>query len=323
MVHANPRAQRASGFTLIELLVVIAIIAILAAILFPVFAQARDKARGASCLSNTKQLGLAAIMYLEDYDELYPISAGAYPGLGWLTDYYLGTPANWRPNSSQNRINAYGGAWANVIQPYIKNWGIYTCPSGQLYQVGGSWAADYADPVAPPQNTSYQYNGLLHAYPEAGVHLVTEVPLFWEGDGKATLQGATTNNPALVCADPTQPCTFVPSSDTCDGSINGQTSEMFLSSGTMWIHSNGANFVLADGHAKWRRLGGTFTTGNYSFQNPPANPAFTDCHVDPGLGYDQNGFSWYYWTQDGPQDQQWICHPYLFRPDYEPTDLCM
>lgn len=64
--------QSRSGFTLIELLVVIAIIAILAAILFPVFAQAREKARSASCLSNTKQLGLGLVMYVQDYDETFP-----------------------------------------------------------------------------------------------------------------------------------------------------------------------------------------------------------------------------------------------------------
>lgn len=64
--------SRAKGFTLIELLVVIAIIAILAAILFPVFAQAREKARAASCLSNCKQLGTAAMMYSQDWDEKFP-----------------------------------------------------------------------------------------------------------------------------------------------------------------------------------------------------------------------------------------------------------
>ncbi|HEY3298451.1 MAG TPA: prepilin-type N-terminal cleavage/methylation domain-containing protein, partial [Armatimonadota bacterium] len=66
--------KRNSGFTLIELLVVIAIIAILAAILFPVFAQAREKARSASCLSNEKQIGLGLMMYMQDYDETYPMA---------------------------------------------------------------------------------------------------------------------------------------------------------------------------------------------------------------------------------------------------------
>src|SRR5258708_12714556 len=70
------------GFTLIELLVVIAIIAILAAILFPVFAQARESARKISCLSNCKQMGLAAMMYVQDYDEMYPCNSWDTPVIG-------------------------------------------------------------------------------------------------------------------------------------------------------------------------------------------------------------------------------------------------
>ena len=73
MSDSTYRSAKRSAFTLIELLVVIAIIAILAAILFPVFAQAREKARSASCLSNVKQIGLGAMMYTQDFDEAYPI----------------------------------------------------------------------------------------------------------------------------------------------------------------------------------------------------------------------------------------------------------
>ncbi len=89
------------GFTLIELLVVIAIIAILAAILFPVFARAREKARTASCQSNCKQLGLAFIMYAQDYDETFP----PFVRSNWVWD---------------------------VIGPYIKNTQLFTCPSGKI-----------------------------------------------------------------------------------------------------------------------------------------------------------------------------------------------
>src|SRR5271163_926070 len=92
------------AFTLIELLVVIAIIAILAAILFPVFAQAREKARTISCLSNIKQVNLAFQMYTQDYDEFMVLGNTSY-------------------NNSAN-----AAWWPLLLQPYIKTWDIYRCP---------------------------------------------------------------------------------------------------------------------------------------------------------------------------------------------------
>ncbi|MHB8995633.1 MAG: DUF1559 family PulG-like putative transporter [Armatimonadota bacterium] len=121
--------MRRRGFTLIELLVVIAIIAILAAILFPVFAKAREKARQASCQSNLKQIGLALLQYVQDYDERGPIfcsngrvNAGNCGGqLCGMVPYYAaningGSPADGRSAGEQ-------------LFPYVKNTQIFYCPS--------------------------------------------------------------------------------------------------------------------------------------------------------------------------------------------------
>jgi prepilin-type N-terminal cleavage/methylation domain-containing protein/prepilin-type processing-associated H-X9-DG protein len=125
IVHSPHRSNR-SGFTLIELLVVIAIIAILAAILFPVFAQAREKARAISCLSNTKQIGIAIQMYAQDYDESI---------VPWLT---CGVNQGCTPDTLDGRI------WTGKIQPYIKNGGGYgkngQPPPGAM--ACPSWSAD-------------------------------------------------------------------------------------------------------------------------------------------------------------------------------------
>jgi len=96
------------GFTLIELLVVIAIIAILAAILFPVFAKAREKARQSSCLSNMKQLGLAMLQYAQDFDEAFTMYAPT----------------------------TYAYNWDHTLAPYTKNTQVFQCPSANMYSVG-------------------------------------------------------------------------------------------------------------------------------------------------------------------------------------------
>jgi prepilin-type N-terminal cleavage/methylation domain-containing protein/prepilin-type processing-associated H-X9-DG protein len=105
--------KRGRGFALIELLVVIAIIAILAAILFPVFARAREKARQTSCLNNVKQLGLATEMYLQDYDEM------------------------WGGATYNSVITYYDNLWYVILDPYMKNQNILECPS-----TGTHWVED-------------------------------------------------------------------------------------------------------------------------------------------------------------------------------------
>ena len=124
------RSKRlAAGFTLIELLVVIAIIAILAAILFPVFAQARESARVASCISNMKQLGSAWTMYAQDYDETYPLSR-RNDRIGG-TDTYPGPGGDCAHSYSDPAALAKRG-WRALTQPYIKNYGVFSCPSNRF-----------------------------------------------------------------------------------------------------------------------------------------------------------------------------------------------
>lgn len=123
------------GFTLIELLVVIAIIAILAAILFPVFAQARAAARKTACLSNMKQLGTSTLMYSQDYDEtFYPhrFNCGTGGGANQVCAQYLDGAGNRTPES----IKFTGGAenryyWIFMLQPYVKNYQVFVCPNAQ------------------------------------------------------------------------------------------------------------------------------------------------------------------------------------------------
>jgi len=129
-------ASRRRGFTLIELLVVIAIIAILAAILFPVFAKAREKARTTSCLSNIKQLSLSYLMYGSDYDNM-------------CCNVWQGWPRT---------------QWMEVIYPYVKNLQVYNCPnSDQTFMLGLSidddTPGDADRTVAYGLNTSYGSNG--------------------------------------------------------------------------------------------------------------------------------------------------------------------
>ncbi|MCW3099589.1 MAG: prepilin-type N-terminal cleavage/methylation domain [Chthonomonadaceae bacterium] len=236
--HRAPSSQRTQqGFTLIELLVVIAIIAILAAILFPVFAQAREKARGISCLSNTKQLSLGLLQYIQDYDEASP--AGAQIPAGQVC--------------AGGRMPGRG--WAGEIYPYVKNAQVYKCPDD-------STAPDTS--VSPP-NLPCSY-GLNMYFANASIAtlvapsktvLLFEVvgntadvtsPLDWRS---AAANGGDGGGAGYI--DFCIPATGLGKYDTGVMGVPQRFPQAspWTKNANFGRHSNGANFGLADGHSKY------------------------------------------------------------------------
>ncbi|MEJ5253248.1 MAG: DUF1559 domain-containing protein [Armatimonadota bacterium] len=212
------------GFTLIELLVVIAIIAILAAILFPVFAQARDKARATACLSNTKQLALAWHMYVTDYEETLPL-------------YWYGTAI---------------GYWHAVLLPYMKNRGILVCPSASI--VAGS--GEFCDPRVtgvPPESSAWWGSGSY------GYNYYYLGPGFTTPDGSVMTMGAI-DRPAETVAI-TEITKVVNPGSTYPGALwltpvywntcAGPPGSALFGQQIAERHNNGNNVVFCDGHAKW------------------------------------------------------------------------
>ncbi len=229
-----PPAGRGRGFTLIELLVVIAIIAILAAILFPVFAQAREAARKASCSSNLRQIGTAFQMYAQDYDELLPDRR----------DLKLSLPGGYKPWTTWPPSDPRGGWAALVLDPYIKNDGLWSCPSvtGSAMGTAPQVTQGY-DPTRPERVTRYWL--WRFDRPDAPVPLDN----FW---GKSDLQAssdlAAANNPqagipngpadAEMAVDPYFPRTI----PTAPAALKGKG-----------VHMGGRNRLFLDGHVKYLR----------------------------------------------------------------------
>jgi prepilin-type N-terminal cleavage/methylation domain-containing protein/prepilin-type processing-associated H-X9-DG protein len=206
-----------NGFTLIELLVVIAIIAILAAILFPVFAQARESARQATCLSNMKQLGTSAMMYVQDYDETYPDQRAPN---GKLQDgVYPATMASKKPQ---------GQNFYDELNPYIKGDKIWLCPSAVPNPYPGT--------KDEPPLQSYHYNGFFCGTPMATVRNVSNTLLFKESYryhwAQSWLRPFGTNRAETVANLTNQHCYYSGNS-----------------------HRNGCIVLFADGHVKYFREG--------------------------------------------------------------------
>ncbi len=213
-----PRNRR--GFTLIELLVVIAIIAILAAILFPVFAQAREKARTISCLSNTKQIGLSVQMYVQDYDETFALSL------------YLANPADGTVFT-----------FYDAHQPYIKSAAIVKCPSDAAAQKWQPFLTSCGYPFkAFGSFTDFSYNGNYCIFQE-GVPNV----LFGAGATPAVALAAIVR-PADQTAyfDGRLLCNF-------DSPFFDPGNPPSPANQRAPRHTEGVNVAFVDGHSKWQK----------------------------------------------------------------------
>jgi prepilin-type N-terminal cleavage/methylation domain-containing protein/prepilin-type processing-associated H-X9-DG protein len=236
---AAARRTNKSAFTLIELLVVIAIIAILAAILFPVFAQAREKARSATCLSNEKQLILGALQYVQDYDESYPLSE-FYNGSGW-TGASVTTPISYFGYSEQR--NAF---WSNSMQPYLKNTQIMNCSSASR-----SRSDVFGVTLAAAGNYTYSltYNGYMNKWPIAGTGSPAKLIVFSEGLGKGTMPRYANAFPLNISNSGWEGMFILDDGGPHCAQPYGYS---FNYDTTWWVHMRGSNYAYADGHAKYQ-----------------------------------------------------------------------
>lgn len=271
MKHTTPRVPR--GFTLIELLVVIAIIAILAAILFPVFAQAREKARAISSISNTKQLNLGFQQYTQDYDENFPY-------WNWENSYSPG---------GKKTPNHLESVWYAAIYPYVKSGGVFRCPdandhntmkqnnnfgwsTGDIANTGvpsGLWDSEIDYGISEPlHNGSLTGNGgtgptsLAALQKPAQTLLVADCATALTAGGADYAALAADTNRTMPehnylisrVAFPNIPSGGWNNTSTCGGCSSDKDAlagfEKFKSQAR---HTYGTNIGFADGHSKWVR----------------------------------------------------------------------
>ena len=235
------------GFTLIELLVVIAIISILAAILFPVFARARENARRTSCMNNLKQMGLGVMQYVQDYDEKYP------PGFRSTTQ----APPN---GVSWTGATSTVWYWQQTIFPYVKSNQLYVCPSSKYnttIPVNGHYGANWVVLTYNPSTTN-PVVGMASVTAPASTYLIMDA-------GASLLQPKPNSSTLASNSSVTAPAAYswyLPGSKKFV-EANGGTSPTLSSPFNTDYDSEGRHFdglsvAYADGHVKWQKVSTVF-----------------------------------------------------------------
>jgi prepilin-type N-terminal cleavage/methylation domain-containing protein/prepilin-type processing-associated H-X9-DG protein len=228
----NIHSKKRTAFTLIELLVVIAIIAILAAILFPVFARARENARRASCMSNLKQIGLGVMMYVQDYDEKYPprymVSSQTPPDGWWYADTWF---------------------WQQIIYPYTKSDQLYFCPTAPttLQPYEGQYGANDRILTAstPLSLAAVIAPATTYMIMDAGPYTMSVGYLFSPTGNFWYLPG-------------TEKFTGMPAASLSPYPLTGGYASDYEGDGR---HFDGNNVTFADGHVKWEKVSEMWSEG--------------------------------------------------------------
>lgn len=248
------------AFTLIELLVVIAIIAILAAILFPVFAKAKEAAKRTQYLAQAKQTGTAMIIYMADFDDLFP--SGNAPDLTQAvqpsyrnTANYAASPANWCNAASLPTLQAESAqVWVNSTEPYRKNYDMLN-PSNDKRSFSTGALADCNAPAArvgAPKGSNMSYNGFLQGISQNNITAISSLTMIWPGMGTYTYDGFTATSPRLNCPIQGVVCVYNPAGRPQNAASGSAYNMAFELDGPSWhAFGEGSVHVMADTSAKY------------------------------------------------------------------------